>query len=69
MKIKCVKTTFVSSRRVRATCKTTGYATYGPSNRLARAALKWLLYSKMADRPFEDEEIKQILGVKWFNKL
>ncbi|HQV22463.1 MAG TPA: hypothetical protein PLJ88_05185 [Agitococcus sp.] len=70
MKINCTKTNMgVTAYKVKATCKITGYSSYGSSNRLARVNTKWLLYSKMADRPFEDEKIKQVLGVRWFNKL
>lgn len=70
MPINCVKTNKgVTACRIKAVCKITGYSSYGRSNRIARVNLKWWLYSLMADRPFEDSKIKQVLGVKWFNKL
>ena len=70
MKLMCVKTNKVSTAfKIKAICINTGYTVYGSSNRIARVDLKWLLYSKMADNPFETSKIKQVLGEKWFNRL
>ncbi len=70
MKLKCTRTDQKLTKfRVKAVCQYTEYSHYGSSNRRARVGLKWMLYCKMADRPFEEAKIKQVLGVKWFNKL
>lgn len=70
MKIKCIKTNQKDTNfKIKAVCQHTEYSQYGRSNRIARVQLKWVLYSKMADVPFEQTCIKQVLGNKWYNKL
>ena len=70
MNLKCINTNQQISRcKVKAICKNTGYTAYGRCNRIARVNLKWILYCKMADRPFEVSKIKHVLGDKWFKKL
>jgi|JI10StandDraft_1071094.scaffolds.fasta_scaffold3547535_1 hypothetical protein len=66
MKITCK---YVFSHKVVAICEHTGYRQTGRSNREARTQLKWLLYSKMADKPFSESKIIEVLGFKWSSKL
>lgn len=66
MKITCQ---YVVNHKVVAVCEHTGYRQIGKSNREARTRLKWLLYSKMADKPFSESKIIEVLGLKWSSKL